>query len=215
MHSTIWWRHLVIGGLLYQTMTPTNVKFKSTKGRSCYLRCTIKLGCGWLLQLATDMRLFLLLVGTHDLRTLWNPLVSLNQDRHTKAQSSLLFFIFLNLNLLFLKSPQWNLLLVDLITATLFLFKFSSLLCPPPPLLSLATAHRFFSRPCSTRAGNQRTAVPVPPVQGTRELADLLWRTRPDTRHDGPNRPKSGSPELSPIGLLWRTRAPSRADGRT
>jgi hypothetical protein len=57
--------------------------------------------------------------------------------------------------------------------------------------------------------------VPVPPVQGTRELADLLWRTRPDTRHDGPNRPKSGSPELSPIGLLWRTRAPSRADGRT
>ncbi len=27
-------------------------------------------------------------------------------------------------------------------------------------------------------AGNQRTAVPVPPVQGTRELTDLLWRTQ-------------------------------------
>jgi hypothetical protein len=29
---------------------------------------------------------------------------------------------------------------------------------------------------------------------GTREPADLLWRTRPDTPNDGPDRGKSGSP---------------------
>jgi hypothetical protein len=43
------------------------------------------------------------------------------RERHTKAQRSF-FFIY---NLLFLKSPPWNPLLADLITATLFLFKFS------------------------------------------------------------------------------------------
>jgi hypothetical protein len=30
-------------------------------------------------------------VGARDLRTLWSPLVSLNQEGHTKAQSSLFF----------------------------------------------------------------------------------------------------------------------------
>jgi len=44
------------------------------------------------------------------------------RERHTKAQSNFFFFFF---NLLFLKSPPWNLLLADLITATLFLLKFS------------------------------------------------------------------------------------------
>jgi hypothetical protein len=36
--------------------------------------------------------------------------------------------------------------------------------------------------------------VPVPPVQGIREPAGLLWQTRPDTPHGGPGRWKSGSP---------------------
>jgi hypothetical protein len=36
------------------------------------------------------------------------------------------------------------------------------------------------------RVGNQRTAVLVPPMQGTRELAGLLWRTRPGTPTAGP-----------------------------
>jgi hypothetical protein len=43
------------------------------------------------------------------------------RERHTKAQRSFFFFY----NLLFLKSPPWNPLLIDLITATLFLLKFS------------------------------------------------------------------------------------------
>jgi hypothetical protein len=38
----------------------------------------------------------------------------------------------------------------------------------------------------TTRAGNQRTAVPVPPMQGTKEPAGLLWRTRPGTPTAGP-----------------------------
>ncbi len=36
--------------------------------------------------------------------------------------------------------------------------------------------------------------MPVPPVQGTREPAGLLWRTWPGTPHGRPDRWKSGSP---------------------
>ncbi len=51
---------------------------------------------------------------------------------------------------------------------------FSSFLCPPPPFFSHVAAQRSSSRPRSARAGNQRMAVPVPPVQGTRESTGLL-----------------------------------------
>jgi hypothetical protein len=61
-------------------------------------------------------------VGICDLRTLWSPPVSLNQERHTQRRKTVFLFI---LNLLFLKSPPWNPLLANLITATLFLLKFS------------------------------------------------------------------------------------------
>ncbi len=81
-----------------------------------------------------------------------------------------------------------------------FLF-FSSLLCPPPPLLLPAATQRSSSRPRSPRAGNQRTVVPVPPVQGTREPAGLLWQTRLGTPHGGPGRWKSGSPRVP--GRAW------------
>jgi len=65
---------------------------------------------------------FLGLVGTRDLRTLWSPTVFLNQERDTQRHKAIFyFFIF---NLLFLKSPPQNPLLADLIIATLFLLKF-------------------------------------------------------------------------------------------
>jgi hypothetical protein len=54
------------------------------------------------------------LVGTRDLRTLWSPPVSLNQERDTqrrKAVFILFYFIYLfiyKFNLLFLKSPPWK-----------------------------------------------------------------------------------------------------------
>jgi hypothetical protein len=51
-----------------------------------------------------------LLVGTCDLRTLWSPPVSLNQERHTQrrkaANFNLFYFIFCDENPL--KSPTWK-----------------------------------------------------------------------------------------------------------
>jgi hypothetical protein len=61
--------------------------------------------------------------------------------------------------------------------------------CPHRPCWELDN-----SRARTARAGNQRTTVPVPPVQGTREPAGLLWRTWPDTPHGGPNRWKFENP---------------------
>ncbi len=83
--------------------------------------------------------------------------------------------------------------LVNFFLLLISLLFFSSLLCPPP-LLSPTAAQHSSSRPRSTRAGNQRTTVPIPPVQGTREPAGLLWRTRPGTPHGGPGGWKSKSP---------------------
>jgi hypothetical protein len=51
-----------------------------------------------------------LLVGTRDLRTLWSPPVSLNQERHTQRHKATNFifilFIFCDENLL--RSPPWK-----------------------------------------------------------------------------------------------------------
>jgi len=66
---------------------------------------------------------FLGLVGTRDLRTVWSPPVFLNQERDTQRRKAI-FYLFI-FNLLFLKSPPWNPLLAVLITTTLFLLKFS------------------------------------------------------------------------------------------
>jgi hypothetical protein len=49
-----------------------------------------------------NVNLIYKLVGARDLRTLWSPPVSLNQEGHTKAQSSLFFFENS------LKSPPWK-----------------------------------------------------------------------------------------------------------
>jgi hypothetical protein len=57
--------------------------------------------------------------------------------------------------------------------------------------------------------------VPVPPMQGTREPAGLLWRTWPGTPHGGPGQLKSRSAGLDPVGLLWWTRAPSQTNERS
>jgi len=102
---------------------------------------------------------------------------------------------------------------------------FSSLLCPPPPLLSPAVAQRSSSRPRSPRARNQIMAVPALPVLGTRERLCPFHPCRgPKSQSafcDGPGsapprRARSveirefGSAGPGPIGLLWWTRAPSQ-----
>jgi hypothetical protein len=144
-------------------------------------------------------------VGICDLRTLWSPPVSLNQERHTQRRKTVFLFI---LNLLFLKSPPWNPLLADLITATLFLLKFSfspgvravhrsqfqatfalwskasnlhySLMrLPPPPPPPSPAKHSQLSY---TGLRHSRGGAGPGPV-------GLLWQTWPGTPHSGPGRP--------------------------
>jgi len=155
-------------------------------------------------------------VGTRDLRTLWSPSVTLNQERHTKAQSSFLFFYFYFLNLLFLKSPPWNLLLADLIIV--FLNSFSpqgSVLFTIPsskqPLPSGAkqatyTTHSWDFRPCHRRPPRQthttllRQALSQPwgvPGRARSAFCDGPG-SAPPTAGDWP----AGSAEPGPVGLM-------------
>jgi len=123
------------------------------------------------------------------------------REAHIKAQRS--FFLFLDL--LFLKSPPWNPLLVDLITTTLFLLKFffspgvrvvhrsqfqatsvlwskasnlhySLMRLPPPPLPPSPAKHTQLSY--VRLRHNHGGAGPG--------LVGLLWRTRPGTPIAGP-----------------------------
>jgi hypothetical protein len=99
---------------------------------------------------------------------------------------------------LFLKSPPWNPLLADLITATLFL----------PPQGSM-----LFTVPSSKQ--------PLPSGAKQATYTTHSWDFRP-RRHRRPPLPNThnsltpgsitavGGPGLGPVGLLWWTRAPSR-----
>jgi hypothetical protein len=78
---------------------------------------------------------------------------------------------------------------------------FSSLLCPPP--LSAAAAQRSSSRLRSARAGNQRTAVPAPPVLGTRERPCPFRPCRgPESGRPGGTGPSGGPHAGNPAGFL-------------
>jgi hypothetical protein len=54
--------------------------------------------------------IILVLVGTHDLRTLWSPLVSLNQETHTQRRkaANFIFILFIFCYKNSLKSPPWK-----------------------------------------------------------------------------------------------------------
>ncbi len=60
---------------------------------------------GWMERTTTQGYYISKLVGTCDLRTLWSPPISLNQDKHTKAQSKLILFLFY---LFFVTKIRWK-----------------------------------------------------------------------------------------------------------
>jgi len=163
-------------------------------------------------------------VGTRDLRTLWSPSVTLNQERHTKAQSSFLFFYFYFLNLLFLKSPPWNLLLADLIIfflnslspqgSVLFTIPSSKQPLPSGAKQATYTTHSWNFRPCHAAL----------PAKHTQLSYARLCHSRGGCRA-GPGRPFVTDPARHPprratdrpgvpswAWSAWWTRAPSQTD---
>ncbi len=152
----------------------------------------------------------LLLVGARDLRTLWSrvlqhhhhlqPFASrfgfLSNASKRKPETELLVWKHERVTTEKKRFWSWSapIKISLLFSSVLLLFSRLQQRSTPPPghaPLVLGTREWLCSyRPCwelengrarTARAGNQRTAVPVSPVQGTREPAGLLWRTQPGT----------------------------------
>jgi len=140
-------------------------------------------------------------VGTRDLRTLWKPPVSLNQERHTQRHKVVFFF----LNLLFLKSPPWNSLMANLIIATFFLLKFSF-----SPRVRVVHRPQFQATSALwSKASNLHYSLvrlPPPPPLPPPSPAKHTQLSYAGLRHS------RGGVGPGPIGLLWRTRASSQTN---
>jgi len=142
-------------------------------------------------------------VGTRDLRTLWSPSVSLNQERDKGAKQLFIVIIIIILNLLFLKSPPRNPLLADLIIATLFLLKFS--ISP-----GVCAVHRFQFQATSalwSKASNLHYSLmrlsPPPPPPSPAKHTQLFYAKLRHSRggcQAEPSRPSMTDPAWHPHG---------------
>jgi len=159
-------------------------------------------------------------VGTHDLRTLWSPPVSLNQERDTQRRKPAFFFNLIFLIYYFWKVPHeircWPTSLLQHFSSLNSLSPQGSVLFTVPsskqPLPSGAkkttyTTHSWDFRPRHHRPPLPNTHNSLTPgfvtvvgVPGWARSAFLLWRTRPDTPHGGPGRWKSGSARTTRVG---------------
>jgi len=168
------------------------------------------------------------LVGTHDLRTLWSPSVSLNQERDTQRHKEV-FFLFIIY--CFWKVPHeircWPTSLLQHFSSLNSLspqgFVLFTILTFKQPLPSGAkqatyTTHSWDFHPrhrCPPLSNTHNSFTPgfVTALGGAGlDPVGLLWRIWPSTPRDEPHRWKSGSAGPGPIDLLWRTWAPSQTN---
>jgi len=133
------------------------------------------------------------------------------RETHTKAQNNFFFFnlnFFLNIfNLLFLKSPPWNPLLADLITATLFLLKFFF----SPGVRAVHRSQFQATSALWSKASNLHYSLmrlpPLPPPPSPAKHTQLSYaRLRHSRGGAGPGligflwRTQPGTPTASPVG---------------
>ncbi len=155
----------------------------------------IKLWASWDSRVERGLKVFenLWKTSTHDLRTLWSPSVSLNQERNTQRRKAVF---------LFLKSPPWNPLLADLIIvffnslspqgSVLFTVPSSKQPLPSGAKQATYTTHSWDFRPCHHRPPPPNTHNSLMPGSVTAVGGagpgpiGLLWWTRPDTPMAGP-----------------------------